>query len=392
MINVLIDVTGVTLQKAGVGVYGKELVHALLACPGIQLFVLAQDDDPDFGRHCLPGATLLPVPSRWMRKRPVRLVFEQTVLPFLISRYRIDVVHSLHYSFPLLRRRAKVVVTIHDMTWFSMPEVHQSFKKRYHRFFIERAGRVADGLIFVSRSALADFRARFGSPRGEAVVIHHGRDPRFQPSADEAAIDDVRRIYHLSAAYILYVGTIEPRKNLVRLVEAFARIAPRHPGTQLVLAGNRGWMYGQLFERVQQLALGSRVLFPGFVPEAEKPALMAGCTLFVYPSLYEGFGLPALEAIASGVPVVTSNTSSLPEVVGEAALLVDPADVDALAEAMERILTDPALRDRLRREGPRQAARFTWRQTAGKTADLYRSVHSQDRPARSGRGAGPDLK
>ena len=378
MIRVLIDATGIAKKKAGVGVYGKNLVDRLVAASKVELFLVVQDDDPDFTYPSDPHLTVLRMPSGLLRRVPLRLLFEQVVLPLLILRHRIDVVHSLHYSFPLFRFGARSAVTIHDMTSFSMPDLHIGSKGLYYRFFIRRARRHTHALIFVSRSAQEDFLARFGPPLGVATVVYHGRSPDFKPHRDRAAIIPVRTKYALPASYILYIGTIEPRKNLERLIQAFATLAPAYPDLSLVIAGMMGWKQDHLCGLVHDLGLQDRILFPGFVAEEHKALLLAGCALFVYPSLYEGFGLPVLEALASGVPTITSNLSSLPEVAGSAALLVDPRNTSALARAMDTILSDPILAAELRRKGPEQAAKFTWEHAAEQTSATYRDlVHSK---------------
>lgn len=371
MTRVLIDATNITKKKAGVGVYGKNLIDRLVAAGKLDLFLVVQDDDPDFAYAELPHVTLLRMPSRLFRKVPLRLLFEQTLLPLLIRRHRIDVVHSLHYSFPLFRFGARSAVTIHDMTSLLMPEVHVGIKLLYFRFFLRRALWGSDALIFVSRSAQQDYVAYFGSPRGLSTVIYHGKGPGFQPGNDDTRIAPVRTTYALPARYILYIGTIEPRKNLERLIQAFATLAPAYPELSLVIAGMMGWKQDHLCGLVHELGLQDRVLFPGFIAEEHKAPLLAGCTLFVYPSLYEGFGLPVLEALASGIPTVTSNVSSLPEVAGSAALLVDPKDTSALAKAMDAILSNPTLAAELQRKGPEQAAKFTWEHAAEQTTAIY---------------------
>ena len=374
MIRVLVDATALTKKKAGVGVYGKNLINQLVTAGQFELFLVVQDDDPDFEYPDMLHVTVIRMPSRFLRKVPLRLLFEQVGLPLLIRRHRIDVVHSLHYSFPLFRYGARSVVTIHDMTSILMPEVHVGIKLLYFRFFLGRALRGSDALIFVSHSAQQDYVAHFGQPWGQSTVVHHGKGSGFRPDHDGSAIASMRAEYGLPPRYLLYVGTIEPRKNLERLVEAFGTLAPQFPDVSLVIAGMMGWKQNQLFELVAGLKLQDRVLFPGFVAEERKALLIAGCEVFVYPSLYEGFGLPVLEALASGVPTVTSNLSSLPEVAGSSALLIDPKDTTALASAVRAILSDPALAAELRQKGPEQAARFTWERTSKETADVYQGL------------------
>jgi glycosyltransferase involved in cell wall biosynthesis len=370
--RVLIDCTGITRNKAGVGVYARNLVEELTRLPhGPQYFLLVQDDDPDLDFSGRPGVTMIKVRARIFRKLPLRFLLEQLALPFLLLLHRIDVLHSLHYSFPLIRFGTKQVVTLHDMTFFNMPQAHERVKILYFRFFIRADVRLADRVIFASHSSLADCTARLGALRGTGTVIYHGKSAAFRADLPAGEIRRVRQKYGLNAEFVLFVGTIEPRKNLSRLVSAFATVCARHPGLMLVIAGMKGWMYDGLIEMVKELNLQSRVIFTGFVPEEEKPFLIAAAKVFAYPSLYEGFGIPVLEALACGVPTVTSNVSSLPEVAGDAALTIDPLSVAELSSALERLISDELLRERLTREALRQAAKFTWTKTAIMTLEVY---------------------
>jgi glycosyltransferase involved in cell wall biosynthesis len=375
--NVLIDATGIARKKAGVGIYAKNLIEELIRIhPRPQIFVLVQDDDSELSFSDSDTA-MIRVPSKLFRKLPLRFLLEQIIIPLLVVRYRIDVVHSLHYSFPLLRLRAKRVVTLHDMTFFTMPEVHKLFKIKYFRFFIRAAVRFADKIIFVSDSARQDCRNLLGPLHGSSSVIHLGKSGAFHPGLDPLEVERVSSSYGLGSNFVLYVGTIEPRKNLAALISAFASICQQHPGLVLAIAGMKGWMCDDLPELISRLNLESRVIFTGFVPEAEKPFLIAGAKVFAYPSLYEGFGIPVLEALACGVPTLTSNLSSLPEVAGDAALLVNPHSIEDIASGLNRLLSDELLRERLRRESLIQAAKFTWVKTATETLRAYREVFSE---------------
>ena len=255
-----------------------------------------------------------------------------------------------------------------------MPEMHERLKVFYFRFFMRAASWLPEAIVFISRSVFSDFTVGLGDPRGRTFVIPHGKGLAFHPGISLDNLATIREQYGIRERFILYIGTIEPRKNLPRLIRAFSSIVAIEPDIQLVIAGKMGWLADELERELEQLELGSRVIFTGFITEAEKPVLLAGCLFFIYPSLYEGFGLPALEAIACGTPTVTSNLSSLPEVVGDAALLVDPLRTDALASAMQQLLSNSSLREELRRRGPIQAAAFTWERTAELTANAYRSV------------------
>jgi glycosyltransferase involved in cell wall biosynthesis len=370
--KVLIDCTQITSRKAGVGVYALNLVEGLLKHQSdkLEVWLLVQDDDPDFLllQHRI---NVIQVPARIFRILPLRLILEQIYIPWLARKHKIDILHSLHYSFPLLRTRARRIVTIHDLTSFVMPEVHTRVKLVYFHFFIRAANRLADALIFVSKATESDWVRYFPNTSRTRFVVPLGKAPIYSPDLPVDKIDQVLERYKLARPYILYIGTIEPRKNLTRLVTAFALLAQSFPMHILVIAGMKGWMYEELFEAVMKLRLDSRVSFTGFVAEEDKPYLIAGAEAFVYPSLYEGFGIPVLEAIACGTPTLTSNRSSLPEVAGDAALLIDPENVEDIAFHLEQLLNDSELRDSLREKSIVQAALFNWARTAEETIRVY---------------------
>ena len=234
----------------------------------------------------------------------------------------------------------------------------------------------AQAVIAVSEFTKRDAIRLYGLRDDKITVIYEGVHPRFVLSSP-AQVAAIRRTYHLPEHVILYTGTIEPRKNLARLLEAYARLRsqPGLPGDlKLVIVGKKGWLYQPFFDRLGQLGLQDEVIFPGFVPGEDLPALYGAANVFAYPSLFEGFGLPVLEAMACGTPVVCSTSSSLPEVAGDAALLVDPADTAGLANALQRVLSDSSLRSSLSARGTMQAARFTWEQAARATVAVYEHV------------------
>jgi len=374
MMKILIDTTGISLQKTGTGIYARNLLnHLTLEAGPLEFFILAQDDDQEMDFSRQGNVTMLWVPARFFRLIPLRILLEQIYLPLLLLKYRIDVLHSLHYAFPLMCIGTRRVVTFHDMTFFNMPEVHERLHVLYFRFFMWASVRMVDHIIFVSTSAFQDCTRRLGPVHGKATVIPHGKGEEFRPNFSPEEIQSVREKYNIGSRFVLYVGTIEPRKNLPRLVDAFAAIADIDSEIQLVIAGKLGWMADSLFDTIKRLGLASRIVFTGYLSEQEKCRLLASCTVFVYPSLYEGFGLPALEALASGAPTITSNNSSLPEVVGDAALLVDPTSTEELQTTLNKLLSDSSLQEELRRTGPIQASKFTWRNTAHLTLEVYTS-------------------
>ncbi|MFQ5811568.1 MAG: glycosyltransferase family 4 protein, partial [Anaerolineae bacterium] len=230
-------------------------------------------------------------------------------------------------------------------------------------------------LIADSSATKRDLIERYGIEPDKITVVYPGYDTlASRPVRDEKAIEAVKARYDVVGDYILFVGTLQPRKNLTRLIEAFSNLQYPISNIQLVIAGKRGWLYEKIFRRVEELNLEGTVLFPGYIAAEDLPALLYGARLFVFPSLYEGFGLPVLEALACGTPVVCSNASSLPEVAGDAALLVDPLDVEGLAAAMERVLGDEELRAELIERGFEQARKFSWERCARETLDVLESI------------------
>jgi glycosyltransferase involved in cell wall biosynthesis len=305
------------------------------------------------------------------------LLRSSVLLPAGVWCEHIDVFHGLDQSgIPLFVKMGKYIVTIHDVIPLILP---WAFPLR-HRLVLAtafaRIRRQADMVIVPSAAAAEDVVRYLRVDRERIKVIPMGCDARFQPIGDPAPALRLRRRYGLPERYILFVGTLEPRKNLKTLLQAFALLLDEKPqdDPKLVVAGGKGWGHVGMLETTQALGLRDHVLFTGFVDDDDLPGLYRGASLFVYPSLYEGFGLPVLEAMACGVPVITSNRSSLPEVAGDAALLVDPSQPEALAAAMASILNDGELRQALRSKGLIRAQEFTWDAVAQKTLAVYRAV------------------
>ena len=304
---------------------------------------------------------------------PARILWEQLIAPFECAHRRLDVLHSTAYALPILCP-TRSVVTIHDLSFILMPEALPKWNAAYLAAITRVSVRRADRVICVSESTRRDVVTRLGVPAAKTRVIHHGIEPEFRPlpAAEVAAF---RSAKGLPDEFALYLGTLEPRKNLPNLLRAYAD-ARREGGVTapLVLGGGKGWGYEVIFRLVDELGLGGHVRFPGYLPLAELPLWYNAASLFAYPSRYEGFGMPALEAMASGTPVLTTDSSSLPEVVGDAGLLVDPDDVATMSAGLSRVLRDPNLRADLRSRGLERARRFAWTAAARRTVDVYHEL------------------
>jgi glycosyltransferase involved in cell wall biosynthesis len=370
-VRVLLDVSAVPARPVGAGVYTIAIARGVSARANIDLHLLTRRGDTARWGDLAPSATVHALaPDR----RPTRLAWEQAAGPRVARRIRPDVWHAPHYTMPLCSDAA-TVVAMHDLTFFDHPEWHERSKVIYFRKMIGAAARRADLIVTGSHDAADGLQARF-HPEGEIVVIHHGVDhERFVPATDDPrarANDWVALARHgITAPYVAFASTIEPRKDVPTLVRAFARVAATHPDLQLVVAGGDGWGIAEARAAIAASGVATRILRPGYVDDAALAALFRRAEVIAYPSLVEGFGMPALEALACGTPLVTTSGSALEEVVGDAALLVPPADPDALARALSTVLDDPAVASRLRAAGPARASTFTWERSVDAHLDAY---------------------
>ena len=361
---------GESYRAAGVSHY---IYHLLAHLPGVDSNLRYT---AFLGAHCseLPAAIRQSL-SLWRTGRPVaRILWEQLMAPWVAMLEQVDLWHSLVNVQPLMLPRP-AVITIQDLSFVVYPERFRATNGTYNRLLVRLSARRARHIIVTSHSTKDDIVRHYGISPAKITVTHLAVGDEFRPIEDGAALGEFRRQKGLPDKMILYVGTIEPRKNLVRLVEAFAELkAKTHLPHHLVIGGGRGWMYDRVYAAVQELGLQDSVHFPGFIPQDELASWYNCADLVAYPSLYEGFGLPPLEAMACGTPVVTSNISSLPEIVGDAAIQIDPYSVAELAGAMIRVASDPALCAENRRKGLARARGFSWRRTAQETVQVYRRI------------------
>ena len=395
-----VDYTAAAWQGAGIGRYTRELLRATVGLDrSIQykLFYAAGGlpaaspylDELRALAAANANVTVKPIP---LAPRHLTILWQRLRLPLRVERLigPVDLLHAPDFVLP--PTRARTLLTIHDLTFLVRPECAEAGLRRYLATAVPRALRRADMVLVDSQATASDLARLLGVSGPRVRLVYPGVEARFRP-LPVAEVEPLRAALGLPADFLLFVSTIEPRKNLVRLLEAFALLVGEgqavdggrkadggrwtvdggqgaRDSLQLVIAGRKGWLYEEVFAAVGRLGLAGRVRFLDFFDDAQLPALYNLARAFVYPSLYEGFGLPALEALACGVPVVTAAVASLPEMVGEAALLVDPLSVTSIAEGMAQALVAG---EQLRAAGPLQARRFTWA-AAGALLECYRAL------------------
>lgn len=268
------------------------------------------------------------------------------------------------------------VVTVHDMGYHHYPEAHRRAQRWYLAWTTRRHANVAHRIIADSEATQADLMKLYHADSNRVQVVYLGRDPQLKRVKDSQQILTTKRKYGITNDYLLYLGTLQPRKNLIRLIKAFHHAVSvlQNRTLQLVIAGRRGWLYDEIFAQVTRLKLTDRVIFTDYLPDIDKPALLSGALAYVFPSLYEGFGLPVLEAMACGTPVLTSNTSSLPEVAGDAAILVNPHNPADIATGLIALLTNPTLRQQCITRGYQQLEKFSWQRSAEKIWQILQEL------------------
>jgi glycosyltransferase involved in cell wall biosynthesis len=358
------------LHDFGIGTYIRNLLRHLARIDQDSEYVLlCQQADLDVGTQL--GANFRTV----LEPSPNYSFREQIHVPWVLHRERPDVYHAPHYVLPA-GVRCRSVVTIHDCIHLMFPQyLPNRAAYAYARASMWAAARRSDRILTVSEASKRDILHFFNVPPEKIVVVYNAIDDHFRVTPPEEDVARVRERYQLDHQFVLYVGNIKPHKNLVRLIEAFAEL--RRTGfdeVKLLIIGDQISRLPALRRAVHSHKLHKHVRFLGYVSDQTLGALYRLASAFVFPSLYEGFGLPPLEAMASGTPVITSNLSSLPEVTGDAAVLVDPYDVDSIVDGMRRVLSDPVLAAELRRKGIERAREFSWERSVAKTRQVYQQI------------------
>ena len=362
-----IDARLVYYSQAGIGQYILHLAEGLARIDRENEYVLLQSRKDD--------TTILEQPNfrRVSLWTPSHHRLERYSLNVELMRLGLDVLHSPDF-IPPHRPACKSVITVQDLAFLLYPHFQTKESARYYGH-IDDAVRWTDHIIAVSESTKRDTVDHLGVPEDKITVVHEAANPIFQPVSQVEAREQVRNRHGIDGRFILFVSTIEPRKNVPTLMRALWQLVECYKeDVHLVLAGGKGWLYEDAFAAVDELNLDSRVHFVGRVSSEDLLYLYNSAELLAHPAFYEGFGLPPLEAMACGLPVIVSNVSSLPEVVGDAGLLIDPHDVDELTVGMWRVLTDEELRQEMIEKGLRQAARFSWDRAASETLGIYRLV------------------
>ena len=369
--RIAIDAHSVGAKLAGNESYAVNLIEALAQIDNVNLYTLYVTTNeahdrfhqrwPNFKVHrTLPHTPLIRIPltlSAELRKHPV------------------DVLHVQFTAPPFCP--CPVVVSVHDLSFEHLPETFRRRSRTQLRLTVRHSARRADRILTLSEHTRNDVIQTYKIDPAKVIAIPPAAPDHYGPIADDKELQRVRHNYGIDGDYVLSVGSIQPRKNLVRLIQAYAALRSGHTGNsfpKLVIVGKRGWLYDETLRALETTGVKDSIVLTGYVPESDLPALYSGALCFVYPSFFEGFGLPPLEAMKCGTPVVVGNATSLPEVVGDAGLQVDPFDVSAITKGIGELIYNSNLREELRVKGLERARRFDWRNTARQTLGIYEQV------------------
>jgi len=371
--NVCLDISPAIYRRAGIGRYTQELLTALLQEKGdIEFTAFSVEPSAAELDH---GADEI----RRIQKKASNKRWRLNVMGAYLARsgqdhlfQGVDVFHATDNALPRLTR-AKSVFTLYDLSFRIYPKTHTIFNRWFLKIMMPRFLSAADAVIAISESTRRDAERFYGFNSSKIKVVYPGIGSQFRPVRDTERWDIVRHNYRLPDRYLLYVGSVEPRKNLTTLFEAFRHLKP--VDVKLVVAGRKGWRYSPILKHLRGLQMDDRIIFAGFVPDQDLPVLYSNALAFVYPSLYEGFGLPVVEALACGTPVVASSVSSLPEAAGNAAILIDPMNIQGWAEALGAVCNNATVNEELRQRGLRHAESFSWHTAARQMMATYQKIY-----------------
>lgn len=364
-----INASAVSKRKGGASFYIVNIIKALSHIDSINTYYIITTES---GTSQFEGLSanfiILPIaPSNVFK----RLVWEQFTLPFVICRkYSIDSLFSPNYTAPLIHPGIRSVVTIHDLSFFPLAKLYPA-SRRLFKPIIHLSVRTAEAVIAVSEFTRQDILKYIGPFDKKIKVVYEAADSRFAGKVSLSEIEYVKKIYKIDGEYILFTGFLEPRKNLERLLLAFASVSDKIPH-KLVIAGGEGWWYDTTYNRVKQLGIGDKVIFTGYVADEHLAALYSGATVFAFPSLYEGFGIAVLEAISCGTPVLASNNTALPEVVGNAGVLVDPYNVEDISSKLLSFLQSADTLKKISENCNQVSKKFSWQIAAEQTISVLK--------------------
>ncbi|TDX59261.1 glycosyltransferase family 4 protein [Orenia marismortui] len=363
MNKILINALLVSEKSSGIGNYGYNLINSL------DRLDLKYDISSLVQKKI--ESNNIDIQIKQCSNRYHRILYEQ--IPLRRNYKNYDLIHFIDYSSPIIAINTPFIVTIHDLSFYKYPETFNYGSRRIKQILAPISIKRSNKVIADSKNTKKEILSRFNINESKVKVIYPG-SPSYNKIEDIRKLEAVKRKYGINQDYILYVGTIEPRKNLLRLLEAYHNLLKQGIKEKLVIVGKKGWLYEDIFKKVEELGLDKQVLFLGYLPEKEKVALYSGAKVFVYPSLYEGFGLPPLEAMSCGTPVVVSNSSSLPEVVGDSGIYVDPKRADSIAQGIYDLLDQKKLREKLSLLGVKRSKKFTWEKSIKNILEVYDKI------------------
>lgn len=375
--RIAIDYTAAIRQGAGIGTYVRNLTAAMLTQDTVNHYTLLTSGRPT-PKHPFPVAANVQGRSILIPDRYLNILWYRWRVPVPASIFSgsVDIYHGPDFVLPPLSKKVRKVVTVHDLAFLEHPEYAVPSLAAYLKQVVPRAVEEADVVATVSHEVSRTLMKHFQAPREKLTVIPNGVNPYFRRITDPIILNATRYKFGLKQPFVFTVGTMQPRKNHIGLIKAFYEARQQKKGPALLaIAGEEGWLYEETRKTVADLKLENKVRFLGRVSDLELISLYSMAEIFAFPSFFEGFGIPPLEAMACGAPVITSNTSSLPEVVGDAALLVDPANVSEMAQALVRLSEDEALRQELQRKGYERAKEYSWEKSASKQLNIYQRLY-----------------
>lgn len=350
-------------NKAGIGHYGYKLINSLINNGDVDYTIFIQKSvEINYSNVCNRND---------FKKSFKRIIEEQLVLPFKYN--DCDLVHFIDYSSPILSISKPFITTIHDLSFYKYPDTFLWGSRKIKNILTPLSIKRSAKIIADSENTKEDILNYFPDAKGKVCVIYPGK-PSYERVEDEKSIESVKMKYNIKDKYILFVGSLEPRKNLINLIKAFNTIADEVKDLKLVIVGKIGWLYDRIFDELKYSNNRDRIVITGYVPDEYMPYIYSGAEALVYPSFYEGFGLPPLEAMCCGTPVIVSNISSLPEVVGNAGVYCNPNNIKSIADAIISVVNDKNMQESLKLKGLKQSQKFNWSKTADMVIETYREI------------------